>query len=76
MALTPESANRKDQNTGQNVVLQHRHFAFIASVIASMPDTNAAETDAKVRAMSAFADACALSNPRFDRARFVKACAV
>ena len=70
--LKQEAALRKDRTT--RTELQHRHFAFIASVIAGMP-THAASLRAQQRSTAlAFADACAASNPRFDRARFMRAC--
>lgn len=76
MPMTTESAFRKDRRAGGNVELQHRHFAFIADVIASMPDHAASLRTAKLSTASAFADACGRSNPRFDRARFFLACGV
>ncbi len=72
--LTVESATRKDRTTGKTAELQHRHFAFIAGVIAAMP-THAASLRTQKRSCAlAFADACASSNHRFDRARFMRAC--
>lgn len=75
--LTQESALRKDRRTPTKAGfdgLQHRHFAFIAAVIAAMP-THAATLRAQKRSVAlAFADACAGSNPRFDRGRFMRAC--
>jgi hypothetical protein len=69
--LTKESAARKDSTTGATAELQHRHFAFIAAVVKD-------ETDMFVRGRLArrFADACARTNPRFDRTRFLAACGV
>ena len=70
--LTQASALRKDRTTQSN--LEHRHFAFIAAVIAAMP-THAASLRAQKRSGAlAFADACAGTNPRFDRGRFLRAC--
>ncbi len=75
MALTAQSANRKDLNTARHgVELQHRHFSFIAGVIAAMPghaDTLRAQ---KASCATAFADACASTNPNFNRSRFLAAC--
>lgn len=71
--LTQESALRKD-HTNIKSSLEHRHFAFIAGVIAAMP-AHAATLRAQKRSVAlAFADACADSNPRFDRGRFLRAC--
>lgn len=77
MPLTTESAARKDRTTAAGVpTLEHRHFAFIADVIASMP-THAATLRTQQRSCAlSFADACARTNPRFDRARFLSACGV
>lgn len=70
--LTLQSALHKDKTT--TAELQHRHFAFIANVIAKMP-THAAMLRTQQRSTAlAFADACAGSNPKFDRARFLRAC--
>jgi len=72
--LTQESAARKDRTTGATTELQHRHFAFIAAVIKAMP-SHAPTLRAQKRSTAlAFADACAGSNPRFDRQRFMAAC--
>lgn len=74
MPLTTESAARKDKTQGASATLEHRHFAFIAATIASMPDFSSSLRTAKLSTASTFADACAGTNPRFDRARFFAAC--
>lgn len=73
--LTQESALRKDRTNAHDAsVLQHRHFAFIAGVIAAMP-THAATLRTQKRSIAlAFADACLGGNARFDRERFLRAC--
>lgn len=72
MPLTPQAANRKDQSTARHgVTLQHRHFAFIAGVIARHPVAHE-----RVTMYAAFVDACERSNPRFDRGRFRAACLI
>jgi hypothetical protein len=76
MALTTNAALRKDRTTATSVTLQHRHFAFIASVIKGMPDFAPSLRTAKMSTALAFADACMASNPKFDRARFYTACGV
>lgn len=80
MSLTTESASRKDVRSAEKAdgswpgVLQHRHFAFIAATIKAMPD-HAPSLRAQKRSVTlAFADACDGTNPRFDRARFLRAC--
>jgi hypothetical protein len=50
-------------------MLQRKHFEFIAATIHAMSDKTSAEV-----AAHEFATACARENPRFDRARFLKAC--
>lgn len=72
--LTQQSAHRKDTNAPLSAELQHRHFAFIAAVIKAMPDHTAALKTHKDSVAVAFADACAGTNPRFDRRRFMLAC--
>ena len=70
MALTAETALRKDKTTGLNVEMQHRHFAAIAAIIESMDEC---DTPRRIVA-DHFADELAKTNPRFDRKRFLKAC--
>jgi hypothetical protein len=70
-----QAANRKDINTAQRgVTLEHRHFAFIAATIAGMPDHSPSLRALKRSAALTFADACAGTNSRFDRERFMAAC--
>lgn len=70
--LKPASALRKDLNTGNSIeafaALQHRHYAAIAATIAEMTDLTA-QSEIAARFAKAFS-----VNPRFDRARFLKAC--
>lgn len=62
-------ANRKDISTAANgVTLEHRHFSFIAATIADLTPSTRDDIAAH------FADACARTNPRFDRSRFLAAC--
>lgn len=62
--------NAKDKRTAANgVTLQHRHFAFIAATIATLP------ANTREIAAVAFADACKRTNARFKRERFLAACA-
>jgi len=72
MPLTVESAARKDRTSGNGSVrLEHRHFAFIAATIASMPG----DIERRIAAIH-FAHECAATNPKFDRARFLAACGI
>jgi len=74
MALKTASANRKDISTAAHgVTLEHRHFAFIAGVIASLVDTYDQPLD-KADVAEAFANACKATNPKFDCARFFAGC--
>lgn len=68
MPLKSETAMRKDVNSGLGE-MQHRHFATIATIIRAMPD------DLFSRGVANhFAEMLKETNPRFDRARFLKAC--
>ena len=72
MALSAKAASSKDKASGKNATLQHRHFAFIASVIASSGERR----EDKRRWANYFAYDLARTNPRFDRARFFAAAGV
>ena len=74
--LSTQAALRKDRTQPSGPILQHRHFAFIAAVIANMPTHAATLRTQKESTARAFAEACAKSNPRFDHARFLRACGV
>ena len=90
MALTVESAARKDKRTAQHCAadsLWHRHFAFIAATLADLMPANRMEAGGdglkphpdyvKWRAhVDHWCNACAGGNPRFDRARFLRACGI
>ena len=68
MALSESAALRKDKRYSLEG-LQHRHYAAMAGIIASLP--HALLTPDLVA--SAFANALE-ANPRFDRRRFLSAC--
>jgi len=68
--LSQHSALRKDRTNGANAKLEHRHFAFIASVIKGL----GLEGSEQRHVAKCFAAACERTNPRFDRARFLNAC--
>lgn len=72
MALTKDSAHRKDLNAGIGD-MQHRHFATIATIIREM---ELPETEHCLRQIIAteFADRLRATNPRFDHRRFLLAC--
>lgn len=69
MPLSPDVAARKDARTGKSE-MQHRHFATVAAIIASLPH------GAKIQRQVAehFADELRTTNPKFDRRRFLQAC--
>lgn len=75
--LNDKSALRKDRKSaGDFCTMQHRHFAVVAGVIAGFPQSRGPVEDFDFRDNVAelFADAFAKTNPRFDRARFLRAC--
>lgn len=80
MPLTTATAFRKDTTSGQGATLEHRHFAFIAATLKSTKPGNGNYEGAEdfrgqwADDVKAFADACARSNPRFNRKRFLAAC--
>lgn len=72
MALKIEAALRKDR-TNTNSTMEHRHFATVAAILADMP---ARWSQRRVDIINHFADALRHTNPKFDRARFLRACGV
>lgn len=71
MALTTEAALRKDK-TNSASEMQHRHFATIAAILADLPD----HWSRKPAVIHHFAEELRHTNPKFDRARFLRACGV
>jgi hypothetical protein len=69
--LKPDAALRKDRANARQPVLQHRHYAVIAGIIASLKVEG---EDARREIAEQFADRMATTNGNFDRARFLKAC--
>lgn len=67
--LTQESATRKDARTGL-ADMQHRHFTTIATIIR---EANVAES-ARQEMEDVFAARLNSTNPKFDVARFRRAC--
>ena len=76
MALTPETAARKDRTTGRgSVEMQHRHFAAIADMINQRfvrVQDNTGWTGKEIAEV--FAQELSHTNARFDRQRFLAAC--
>lgn len=79
MALTPESALRKDKRTGKDH-MQHRHFATVAAILANAPDFTKGNSGNPTRAhrklCEYFADELAGTNQNFNRGRFLAACGI
>lgn len=72
MPLSEKAALSKDKATSTyGVKLQHRHFAYIAAVIARMPSS-----DARLEAATTFANTLHRSNSNFDLARFYRAAGI
>ncbi len=67
--LTDTAAFNKDKRHGRAApAMQHRHFAFIANVIADLPK------DIRLHTARAFADQLQETNRHFNRDRFINAC--
>jgi len=77
--LTSAAALRKDTANASSD-MQHRHFATVAAIIKSMDlvqnGTGQGFVDARQDVAEHFATQLARTNPRFDRARFLRACGV
>ena len=56
--------------------MTRKDFELIASTIRNMPSHAASLRTARESCARAFADALGATNPRFDKARFLKACGV
>ena len=70
MPLTEKAERNKD--AGKIAELQHRHFATIATILRRLPpDCYGPEQVARH-----FAEHLGQTNPRFDDARFLRACGV
>lgn len=69
MPLTTTAALRKDRShaTAEMGDLQHRHFSVIAGILR--------ELNASPDYCEQWADRLRHTNPRFDRDRFLRACA-
>jgi prephenate dehydrogenase len=78
MALTTESALRKDKTNAFASTMEHRHFATIAAILAELKPSQRLSLSATSwrYVCNLFADRLAGTNPRFDRQRFLKACGV
>lgn len=64
---TQERALRKDRTTGK-ATMEHRHFATIAAIIGTF------DPEDREHVANRFANELASTNPKFDRARFLRAC--
>jgi hypothetical protein len=69
MALAFLAAQRKDARNAKSA-MQHRHFATVAAIIATLQ----LKEPALSHVIRHFTDELAGTNERFDRARFIAAC--
>lgn len=77
MPLTANAALAKDRTNARGTTMEHRHFATIAAIIAGLPDGGDDYAgDIRGETAAHFAAELAATNPRFDRARFLRACGV
>jgi citrate synthase len=74
MENTDMNAEHKDKRT--KAKLQHRHFAFITQTLKGLADNEVMYPDQYKEVCTFFAKECAATNPRFDHARFMRACGV
>lgn len=72
MPMTNHSALAKDKRNAKADVMQHRHFAVVAGIIAEL------DVDYPQRCIIAdqFARKLADTNAKFNRARFLAACGI
>jgi hypothetical protein len=68
MTLSANAALAKDRATGKSVQMQHRHFAYIANMIAVLP------CEIREQVAKTFAGSLRLTNDNFDLGRFLRAC--
>jgi hypothetical protein len=68
--LTKQSALSKDQRNASKPVMEHRHFAVVAGVLADLDDAT------REQVALHFAAKLAATNPKFNKARFMAACNV
>ena len=66
--LPPNTALNKDKRNAKSPVMEHRHFAVVAGIIAKIHP--------RLRSEIAwhFAGELKSTNPKFDEARFLRAC--
>lgn len=67
--LTQKAALYKDKLGVGNATFEHRHFAALAGMIAAHPSPTMRDEMARYLSVE-----LANTNPRFDRARFMRAC--
>ncbi len=71
--LTSQSATRKDKRTGI-ADMQHRHFTTIATILSRLVITTDLSANDRKEIAAHFAMELRATNPKFDRARFLRAC--
>lgn len=76
MALTPESALRKDRTNAHAATFEHRHFAALAAMLSELKPSHKLSLSGTTHRYLChyFADKLAATNPRFDHKRFLAAC--
>jgi hypothetical protein len=56
--------------------LKRRHFEFIAELVRALPADTLLSPSQRAQVARAFCNRLALTNPKFDKARFLRACGV
>jgi len=74
--LTTAGALAKDRTQPTAPSFQHRHYAEIARIIRGMFPHATTDAPYQRKVAQHFAAELAHTNPRFDRARFLRACGV
>lgn len=74
MTLTTSSALRKDTAMPSGNSMQHRHFATVANILQRRFVKTPHHVRSALDICEVFADELAATNPKFNRARFMRAC--
>lgn len=72
MPLKTAAAFRKDTTSPMSTTLEHRHFAVIADILKRLHSMGHDKNRTWVA--DYFASELVRTNPKFDRARFLRAC--
>lgn len=71
--LSHHAALEKDNRSGLSP-MQHRHFATVAAIIASLHESGTMGRDDAAAVADHFAAELVKTNPKFDKRRFLAAC--